>query len=97
MAKLSNIHDVCKKCEHKDGCKNKRMVACAMAELPPLMEKPNMSPKAPLSMPMAREYIPITINMGEYGIVNTSLEELKEQLERDIWKRINPNCNFNKI
>lgn len=39
----------------------------------------------PIVIKMAKEYTSITIGMGDNGTINTSLEELHEQLEKDIY------------
>jgi hypothetical protein len=31
---LSKLHERCEKCNYKDECNNKRMVACGLLELP---------------------------------------------------------------
>lgn len=77
----SKLYNKCKKCSYKDNCDNKRMAACGYLSLSQDM---SVSPSQSLTMPMAREYTPITINMGEYGTIDTSLEEIKEKLEREI-------------
>lgn len=89
MATLSKLHGKCKECKHKDSCNDKRMVACALAEMP----KNNMKEEArsitvPLGQTASRKCTPIKINMGEYGKIGTSLEELQEQFERDLEKEL---------
>jgi hypothetical protein len=92
---ISKLAEKCQKCKHVNQCDEKRMAACAIAELPPLNTASAVMPlTAPLSMPMAREYTPITINMGEYGTINTSLEEIKEKLEKDLFKELS--CEFKR-
>ena len=89
MTIISKLHEKCKKCKYKDSCNDKRMVACRLAE----MQKPIMkSAAAPIAetfaQPIARKHTPITINMGEYGKIETSLEELQEQFKRDLEKEL---------
>lgn len=92
---ISKLHEKCQKCEYKDECDEKRMVACAIiTELPPLNENASMPIVAGISMPVARVVTPITINMGEYGVINTSLEELKKELEEDFYRQIR--CDFRR-
>lgn len=78
MASLSKLHSKCNECKYKDECNEKRMVACGVMEL---------SPKA-------KEYTPITIYRGENCTINTSLEEIKRQIEGDFYKNIR--CGFNR-
>ena len=61
--------------------------------------KPNMADAvAPmtvsLSQPVMRVEHQITINMGEFGVINTLLEEITENLKRDFYKNLN--CSLNK-
>lgn len=97
MSSLSKLHEKCNKCKYKykDSCDNKRIIACEIAELP----EPNiMSSSVPNAEPLAQSLLmpntPITINMGEYGTINTSLEEIQEQLKRDFYKDLNIGCNY---
>lgn len=93
MPALSRMSDKCRKCKHVDDCDNKRMVACAIAELPPSsMENATMPLTAPLSAPVLRKHTTITINMGEYGTINTSLEEIQEKIKKDLLKKLQ--CGF---
>lgn len=94
MKTISKLYDKCKKCPHVNNCDNKRMVACALTEY-----KPNrIDAIAPITMPYAQPISrienSITINMGEYGTINTSLEEIAEKIKNDFYKNLN--CSFNK-
>lgn len=70
------------------------MVACAMKEYKPNMASATVPTATPLSQPVKRVEHPITINMGESGIINTSLEEIAEKLKKDFYKHLN--CSFNR-
>ncbi|WP_312907231.1 hypothetical protein [Tissierella praeacuta] len=95
MTSLSKLHDKCEKCKYKNDCNEKRMVACAVMELPPNIGANIKAPiKENIGMPIAREHTSITINMGEYGTVNTSLEELSKRLEENFYKHLR--CDFNE-
>lgn len=95
MQTISKLSDECQKCPHVNDCGNKRMVACAMREFEPNIA---VEVKAPITMPIAHPMLKIehsiTINMGEYGTINTSLEKIAEKLKEDLYK--NFNCSFNK-
>jgi len=96
---ISRLAERCQKCKHINQCDEKRMEACAIAELHPLSTANAVMPlTAPLSMPMARAYTPITINMGEYGTINTSAEEIREKINESIKETLYKglNCGFNK-
>lgn len=91
---ISKLSDECKKCPHVNDCDNKRMVACAMRELKPNIVDATAPITMPLAQPMWRIEHPITINMGEYGAIDTSLEEIAEKLKKDFYKNLN--CSFSK-
>ncbi|MCK9471776.1 MAG: hypothetical protein M0Q88_08500 [Bacilli bacterium] len=93
---ISKLHSKCEKCSYKDNCDNKRMVACGILELPQSSSMEScVRAGESLSMPIAREHTPITINMGEYGTIETSIEEINEQIKKDFYKKLN--CNFNSF
>lgn len=92
---LSKLSSKCKKCPNVKNCNNKRMEACALAEIPKLstMNATNNT-TMPLTQPILRTEHPVTINMGEYGSIDTSLEEIAEKLKKDFYKNLN--CSFNR-
>lgn len=83
MSTLSKLHEKCKKCPNVKNCTNKRKEACAIAELP------NQS--------MTKPYTPVTIHMGVYGDIHTSMEEIKENIAKEINKSFQINCMHNKF
>ncbi|MGU9139397.1 hypothetical protein ACV3XK_06390 [Clostridium perfringens] len=42
----------------------------------------------PNGKPLIRKYTPITINMGEFGKIETSLDEISESLTKDLYKKL---------
>lgn len=95
MAALSKLHDKCKKCKYKDECGEKRMVACGIAELPQTnTENIAMPSVEPYGASIARKETTITIYRGENCTIDTSLEEIKRQIEEDFYKNIR--CGFNR-
>lgn len=93
MTIISKPHDKCKKCEHKDSCDDKRMVACRLTEMQRPIMKSVATPIAEnFAQPITRKHTPITIKIGEYGNINTSLEQIAEQIN----KEFKINCAFNK-
>ncbi|HDK7179211.1 TPA: hypothetical protein PTW06_000981 [Clostridium botulinum] len=77
MTTLSKSHEKCEKCKDKDNCDNKRMVACRFDEIPrPKIEKMTIPNAQPLCQPI---YAPITINMGGYEAIDTTLEEINKE------------------
>ncbi len=87
---LSKMHKRCKKCKYKNICDNKRMVPCNIAEIPPtnMMSDININNCVSNGQPLIRKYTPITINMGEFGKIETSLEKIFESLTKDFNKKI---------
>ncbi|MDU3597750.1 MAG: hypothetical protein E7F68_22070 [Clostridium butyricum] len=94
MGSISKLSDKCEKCHYKDTCDNKRMVACAVVEQEnnKLMDNVAAPLTNPLGNPMSNKVIPITIYMGEYGNIHTTMESIKEQVEKQL--RIDV-CSFN--
>lgn len=91
MDAISKLHERCKKCKHKNNCDSKRMVACGYLPIQAEIKQPILES---MVEPIAIKHTPITINMGENGIpINTSLEELHEQLRKDFYRELR--CGFN--
>lgn len=98
MGSISRLAEKCKKCPHMEYCNDKRMEACAFIEMP---EKASINCTAPftssLMAPVARTHNPIIINMGNYGTLNTSLEDIQKKLAKRFYENaFNINCNFNR-
>ncbi|MDU7726753.1 MAG: hypothetical protein E7K00_14815 [Clostridium perfringens] len=86
---LSKLHKKCNKCKYKNICDNKRMVACNIAEIPPTnIISSTINNIMPNEQPLMRKYTPITINMGEFGKRETSLEEIAESLRKDLNEKL---------
>lgn len=95
MPTLSRTAEQCRKCPNVRNCNNKRMEACAMieAEKHKLINNASAPLTNSIGNPSSVTVTPITIHMGEYGNTNTTMENIKEQLEKQL--RINA-CSFNK-
>ena len=85
MKIISRMHKKCQKCSKCDTCNDKRMEACGVMKLAP---KASADMKAPALEPMAKEYTLITIYKGENCTIDTSLEEIKRQIEEDFYKQV---------
>lgn len=86
---LSKMHKTCKKCKYKNICDNKKMVSCSIAEIPSTnMISSTIDNIMSNGQPLMRKYTPITINMGEFGKRETSLEEISESLRKDLNKKL---------
>ncbi|WP_415283835.1 hypothetical protein [Clostridium perfringens] len=85
----SKMHKRCKKCKYKNICNNKRIVACNIAEIPPAnMISATTNNMRPYGQSLMRKYMPITIKMGEFGKIETSLEKISESLTKDLNKKL---------
>ncbi len=91
---ISKLSDRCRKCSYLDECNNKRMVACTITEYKPNMSSTTVPMSTPISQPVKSVENPITINMGESGTINTSLEEIADRLKKDFYNLLN--CSFNR-
>lgn len=90
IANLSKIDSRCEKCKHKDSCNNKRMVAYKLDEMPKInMKSATIPNNQPLTQPLSIKHTTITVKMGEYGTIHTSLEEVVENLNRKLYKGFN--------
>ncbi|MBV4450260.1 hypothetical protein KM792_11445 [Clostridium tyrobutyricum] len=50
-----------------------------------------------LMAPVVRVRNPVAIKMGDYGTINTSLEEIREKIEKQFYgNTFNMKCGFNK-
>jgi hypothetical protein len=83
MPTLRRTAEQCRKCPNMKKCNNKRLEACALAELP---EQSSIDLTAPITGSaigqLIRPITPITIKQGEYGDINTSLEEINEKIAK---------------
>lgn len=94
----SMLAQKCQECERRNACAVKRMEMYwynVPDDCPQLFgyAQPAMAELTqPLIAPIVETYTPITINMGEYGTIHTSHEELKRQLQREIEKELYKRC-----
>lgn len=98
MSSISKLSKKCRKCHNVKSCSNKRIEACAFIKLPEKLSNACIAPStSPLMAPVARVRNPVTIKMGDYGTINTSLEEIKEKIEKQFYgNAFDVNCSFNK-
>lgn len=94
MAKVfSKTSDECLQCVYFNDCDKKRLVACAMKELPP-----QIAAKAAenVSMPIVEDLVVKhdyrNIKVGENTTVTIDLEDMKKQIEKDFYKALG--CPF---
>jgi len=96
MATLSRTAEKCRKCSNVKNCDNKRLEACALAELPKQSSINVTASLTGLSIAqLSKPYTPITIHLGECGDMHTSMEEINEKINERIAKALSVNsCYF---
>lgn len=82
----------CQDCEFRDKCDNKRMEACAYLYEPAMAEAAKPS-AAELAQPMAAKHDYRDIKVGENTTITIDVENLKKQMEEEIYKALG--CGFN--
>lgn len=91
MSTLSKLSEKCKKCSMVEICNNKKMEAetYIVKNSNNLMEKCSASLANQAMAPIMRMRNPITIKLGDYGTIDTSIEEIREKIERQFFKSMN--------
>lgn len=88
MQGLSRLSPECERCPFVEKCKNKRMVAYSYL-VPASAEM-----AAPLLEPMAVKHDYREIKVAPNTTITIDLEELKKQLERDIYRSAGIGLNY---
>ncbi|MEY7998615.1 hypothetical protein AB8U03_00115 [Clostridium sp. Mt-5] len=98
MCSISRLSEKCRKCPNVKNCNDKRREACAFMKLPKKLLNNCTSPLTnSLMEPAAKPYTPITIKMGEYGDIHTSLEQIHENIMKSFMLNpISMNSGLNK-
>lgn len=78
---LSKLHDKCEKCKYKKQCGNKRMIACAVAQMPP---QGIQNIGATITVPAAR------LILSDKSIQ----KQIADQLENNIYKQLRENSKM---
>ena len=89
MIVFSRDSDECKACEHYEDCDNKRMVMCALREMPPtesMIVPAANGACAPLLQDMAVKHDYREIKIDTNTTVTVDIEDIKKQIERDFYK-----------
>lgn len=94
MARVfSKTSDECLQCSYFDDCDKKRMVMCAVKEIPPpMMERAAESVSMPLAEDLLVKHDYRDIKVGENTTITIDLEDMKKQLEKDFYKALG--CPF---
>lgn len=71
------ISSKCKKCSKVKTCSHKRLEACNL--LPTIQDSSKN-----LTKPFTKQSTTVTIKMGEYGNIETNLEEIKHKISNEI-------------
>lgn len=88
MTNLSRLSPECEKCPFDEKCNNKRMVAYSYL-VPTSAEM-----DAPLLEPMAVNHDYRDIKVAPNTTITIDLEELKKQIERDIYRSAGIGLNY---
>lgn len=89
MIVYSKTSEKCKACEYHDDCDSKRMVACALAEMPPQIlsvAAENAALPAAQDALIKHDYRNVWIDPTT--TVTIDLEDVKKQIERDLCKAL---------
>lgn len=94
MAKVfSKTSDECLHCKYFNDCDKKRLVMCAVKEMPPLMmERAAESVSMPLTEDLAVNHDYRDIKVGENTTIAIDLEDIKKRMEKDFYKALG--CPF---
>lgn len=92
---INKTDERCLNCEYFDECDNKRMVACAMAELPPPEQYAENAAEAatmPLTNDICVKHDYRQIKIAPNTTVTIDLEEEKKKLRESLTKHLR--CDF---
>ena len=91
---LSVLDEHCRSCEYVNNCDNKRMAACAYMQQKPqnLASATDESFAMPMAAEMAVKHDYRDVKIAEGVTVTIDIEDMKKQLERDLYKQLN--CYF---
>lgn len=94
MAKsFSKTSDECLQCTYFNDCDKKRLVMCAVKEMPQqIAEKAAESVSMPLTEDIAVKHDCRDIKVGENTTITIDLEDIKKQMEKDFYKALG--CPF---
>lgn len=94
MAKVfSKTSDECLHCKYFNDCDNKRLVMCAVKEVPPpMLERAAESVSMPLMEELAVEHDYRDVKVGENTTITIDLEDIKKRMEKDFYKALG--CPF---
>ena len=89
MGSISKTASICMICPYKDECENKRLESCAFADIEkryvpaPWTQENTTSCAAPI----LRKHSYRDIRLDENTTVTIDLEEIKEQLRKDFYRK----------
>lgn len=88
MSSITKTASICRICPYKDECNNKRLESCAFMEV----EKRNsvsliQENTTSCAAPILRKHSCRDIRLDENTTVTIDLEEIKEQLRKDFYRK----------
>ena len=90
---FSKTSDECLQCSYYEDCDKKRLVMCAVKEMPPqVAEKAAESVSMPFVEDLAVKHDYRDVKIAEYTTITIDLEDLKKQMEKDFYRALG--CPF---
>lgn len=94
MGAVRRMASKCQNCPKREGCEHKKMELCAYIEEPHILAQVAMPSVAELMQPMLIPHDYRDIKVAENTTITIDVEELKRQLERDIYKKDGLGLNY---
>lgn len=92
---LKRLSSVCMNCPEKDKCKSKRMELCEYLEQPKnIASSVSMPSVADMVQPMSVSHDYRDVKVGENTTITIDVEELKRQMEKEIYKSAGIGLNY---
>lgn len=94
MGSVRRMASKCRSCPERDSCDHKNMELCAYIEEPSVSAQIAMPSVAELMQPMLIPHNYRDIKVADNTTITIDVEELKRQLERDIYKKAGLGLNY---
>lgn len=89
MKTVSKLSEKCRKCPWVNDCDKKRKVACAVADMPePIMASAASEMTVPIAEDVLVKHDYRDVKIGPNTTITIDLEDVKEQLMRDLYRSI---------
>lgn len=89
MKIVSKLSERCQKCHKIDACDEKRMMACAIAEMPePVIAPATAEISAPIMESVLVKHDYRDVKIDPHTTVTIDLEDIKKQLTQDFYRAV---------